>query len=117
MAEETGTGTVKFFNVAKQFGFINGDDGKSYFFHASAVEGGIQLNEGDKVSFKVTESEKGPRAENVKKVAEGGEAQEEEKKEEAAAEESESEEQEAGEENAEEAPAEESESEEEKKEE
>jgi CspA family cold shock protein len=61
-------GTVKFFNQVKSFGFIAGDDGKDYFVHASCLKPGISIDEGDKVSFDVAESEKGPRAENVEKV-------------------------------------------------
>ena len=59
-------GTVKFFNRMKKFGFINGDDGKDYFVHESAVEGGQTLNEGDRVTFDAAEGDRGPKAENVK---------------------------------------------------
>ena len=55
------TGTVKFFNMAKGFGFVQPDDGgKDLFVHISAVQnsGLHSLNEGDKVSF---ESEDDPR--------------------------------------------------------
>ena len=58
-------GTVKFFNRMKSFGFINGDDGKDYFVHESGVTEGKTLNEGDRVSFDVTEGDRGPKAENV----------------------------------------------------
>lgn len=61
-------GTVKFFNNMKNFGFINGDDGKSYFVHKSALEEGTNIAEGDRVSFKATEGDKGPKAEDVKKI-------------------------------------------------
>jgi CspA family cold shock protein len=56
------TGTVKFFNGAKGFGFIAPDDGgKDVFVHATALEAaGIQsLNEGDKVSFVLEDDRKG----------------------------------------------------------
>jgi CspA family cold shock protein len=56
------TGTVKFFNSAKGFGFIAPDDGsKDVFVHATALEAaGIRsLNEGDKVSFVLEEDRKG----------------------------------------------------------
>lgn len=56
------TGTVKFFNTAKGFGFIQPDDGsKDVFVHATALEqAGIRsLNEGDKVSFVVEDDRRG----------------------------------------------------------
>jgi cold shock protein len=59
------TGTVKFFNRTKNFGFITGDDGKDYFVHVSGLKPGITITEGDKVSFEATEGERGPKAENV----------------------------------------------------
>ena len=60
-------GTVKFFNNSKGFGFITPDDGsKDVFVHQSALTG--EITEGDKVSYDVTESEKGLNAVNVKVV-------------------------------------------------
>ena len=56
------TGTLKFYNSAKGFGFITPEDGsKDVFVHASALEkAGIQsLNEGDKVSFVLEDDRKG----------------------------------------------------------
>lgn len=61
-------GTVKFFNEAKQFGFITGDDGKEYFVHASGLKEGTTIREGDKVKFEVVEGDRGPKAEQVEKV-------------------------------------------------
>ena len=62
------TGTVKFFNESKGFGFITPEDGgKDLFVHISAVEEG-QLNDGDKVEYEVGEGRKGPCAVNVKKL-------------------------------------------------
>jgi len=61
-------GTVKFFNEGKNFGFINGDDGKSYFVHSSALKEGTSITEGDRVSFKAVEGDKGPKAEDVEKI-------------------------------------------------
>ena len=53
------TGTVKFFNGSKGYGFITNDEsGKDTFVHATALNG-LQINEGDKVSYKEQESEKG----------------------------------------------------------
>ena len=62
------TGTVKFFNDSKGFGFITPDDGgKDLFVHTSAVNDGT-LNENDKVEFEVGEGQKGPCAVQVRKI-------------------------------------------------
>jgi len=63
-------GTVKFFNRTKNYGFIDGEDGKTYFVHGTGLKEGTMIDEGDKVSFTATEGEKGPKAEAVEKVAE-----------------------------------------------
>ncbi|MEL6579263.1 MAG: cold-shock protein [Cyanobacteria bacterium J06621_12] len=60
------TGTVKFFNEEKGFGFILQDDGgKDLFVHASEIQGDTTLNEGQKVEYEVGEGRKGPCAVNV----------------------------------------------------
>jgi len=61
-------GTVKFFNSMKHFGFIAGDDGKEYFVHSSGLKEGTSITEGDKVSFKAVEGDRGLKAEEVEKV-------------------------------------------------
>jgi len=63
----TTTGTVKFFNEAKGFGFIEQESGAYVFAHFSAISGdGFKtLAEGQKVQFTVTQGQKGPQAENI----------------------------------------------------
>ncbi len=62
------TGSVKWFNEAKGFGFISQDDGgKDVFVHFSAIQGsGFKtLAEGQKVEFEIQDGPKGPQAANV----------------------------------------------------
>jgi len=60
-------GTVKFFNIAKGFGFITPDDGsKDVFVHKNDLKD--QINEGDKVSYEVEESQKGLNAIDVRVI-------------------------------------------------
>ncbi len=58
-------GKVKWFNRKKGFGFIDGDDGESYFVHYTAVEKGTFLNENDPVEFEAIDTERGKQAKNV----------------------------------------------------
>ena len=106
-------GTVKFFNRTKNYGFINGDDGKSYFVHSSALAEGTEIDEDDKVSFDAVDGDKGPKAENVKKLDSTEESEAEETPEEKSEEEAAPEKEQEAEEPAQE--AEESDSEEEQK--
>ena len=61
------TGTVKWFNDAKGFGFIEQESGPDVFAHFSAItgDGFKSLVEGQKVEFTVTQGQKGPQAENI----------------------------------------------------
>ena len=66
------TGTVKWFNDAKGFGFITPEGGdKDCFVHHTAIiaEGFRTLVEGDKVEFDIAQGAKGPAAENVAKIS------------------------------------------------
>lgn len=62
-------GTVKWFNEQKGFGFITEDGGRDVFVHFSAIkqEGFKTLDEGDRVTFEITQGPKGPQASNVTK--------------------------------------------------
>jgi CspA family cold shock protein len=61
------TGTVKWFNDSKGFGFIEQEDGADVFVHHSAINatGFKSLSEGDRVSFDIEQGQKGPAAANV----------------------------------------------------
>lgn len=63
----TVVGTVKWFNEAKGFGFIEQESGPDVFAHYSAIvgDGFKTLAEGQKVEFTITQNNKGPQAENI----------------------------------------------------
>jgi CspA family cold shock protein len=67
MSTQTNTGTVKWFNASKGFGFIEQEGGPDVFAHFSQIDGdGFRsLAEGQKVKFNVTQGAKGPQAENI----------------------------------------------------
>ena len=64
------TGSVKWFNDAKGYGFITQEGGEDVFVHYSAIQAGgfKSLAEGDKVEFEVTKGPKGFQAANVRKI-------------------------------------------------
>lgn len=64
------TGTVKWFNAEKGYGFISTEDGEDVFVHFSAItgDGFKSLEEGQRVSFDVVTGERGPQASNVAKA-------------------------------------------------
>jgi len=59
------TGTVKFFNTTKGFGFITQEAGSDIFFHVSELRNG-HVTDGDKVDFEIGDSQKGPVAVNIR---------------------------------------------------
>jgi CspA family cold shock protein len=67
---ERSTGTVKWFNNAKGFGFISSETGDDVFVHFRSItgDGYRSLNEGDRVEFSLTQGDKGLNAENVRKT-------------------------------------------------
>ncbi|MBO1003955.1 cold-shock protein [Pseudogracilibacillus auburnensis] len=63
-------GTVKWFNAEKGFGFIEVEGGEDVFVHYSAIagEGFKSLEEGQQVSFEITQGNRGDQAANVEKI-------------------------------------------------
>jgi CspA family cold shock protein len=59
-------GTVKWYNHVRGYGFIQGEDGKDVFVHRTSIPWGSTLYENDQVEYEIEESERGPKAINVK---------------------------------------------------
>jgi CspA family cold shock protein len=59
-------GTVKWFNTNRGYGFIKPEDGNDVFVHASAIQDGDSLQDGQAVEFDITQGQKGPQAANVR---------------------------------------------------
>ena len=62
------TGTIKFFNEDKGFGFITSSDGDDVFVHVSNIVGGDTLKEGQSVTYETAPGRRGPEAVNVQAV-------------------------------------------------
>jgi cold shock protein len=64
------TGTVKWFNATKGYGFISREEGEDVFVHHKSINGSgfKSLDEGDKVEFEISEGPKGLQANNVSKI-------------------------------------------------
>ena len=69
MSEQT-TGTVKWFNSSKGYGFISRENGDDVFVHFQSIiaDGYKTLNENDKVEFTVSDGQKGPQASDVRVI-------------------------------------------------
>ncbi len=61
-------GKIKWYNLRKGYGFIEGEDKKDIFVHRNSIPDGTYLNEGDQVEYEIEDSDKGPQATNVKKL-------------------------------------------------
>ena len=65
---ESMKGTVKWFNIRKGYGFIEGENGRDVFVHRTALPMGTFIKEGDEVEFEIENTRKGPKAVNVRKL-------------------------------------------------
>ena len=63
-------GKIKWFNLNKGFGFVQGEDDEDYFLHISQVPNGEQLKEEQPVEFEVVQTDKGNQAHNLQLIEE-----------------------------------------------
>jgi cold shock protein len=61
-------GKIKWYNARKGYGFILGEDDKEIFVHRSSIPMGTYLKEDDPVEYEIEESDRGPKAINIKKI-------------------------------------------------
>ncbi len=61
-------GKIKWYNLQRGYGFIEGEDGKDVFIHRTALPWDTNLYEDDQVEYEIEDSERGPKAINVKKL-------------------------------------------------
>ena len=61
-------GKVKFYNTAKRYGFITGDDGTDYYFHQSGLNDDIYVKDNDSVEFEVVDGDRLQKAVNISLV-------------------------------------------------
>jgi len=61
-------GKVKWYNARKGYGFLEGEDEKDIFVHMTSLPAGTYLDEGDQVEYEIEDSDRGPKAINVKKL-------------------------------------------------
>ena len=61
-------GKIKWYNARKGYGFILGEDDKEIFVHRSSIPTGTYLKEDDPVEYEIEESDRGPKAVNIKKI-------------------------------------------------
>jgi CspA family cold shock protein len=61
-------GKIKWYNARKGYGFIESEDGKDIFLHRSSIPEGVFLKEGDSIEYELEDTERGPKAINIKKL-------------------------------------------------
>ena len=61
-------GKIKWYNARKGYGFIESEDGKDIFLHRSSIPEGVFLKEGDNIEYELEDTERGPKAINIKKL-------------------------------------------------